>query len=359
MAQKITQDTAEQIVNTVRDVSGCHINFIDPDGTIVASTDKSRIGQYHEIGRRAAVTDETIEVTEDDSFPGTQSGVNIPIVWKDEILAVIGISGNPDEVRKYAYLAQRITLLLLREQEISSRNSDRNTRINYIIRSLIHPKKMPDPIVRQYLSEMKIEPEDLCRLILIHLDGRFNPMNLSLIEKEIQQAILASGSSMYTFNYPGEYIVLLKEKTAGNFRKIFQKLAEKNGTILRIAISDVHRIRDLSRSYEEAQTAAACDLPDNPVEYSGLGLEMLCASAEKNTAHLFAEKYLSALSEEDLNLLRIYYRSEMSLVRTADALFLHKNTVQYRLDQIRKKSGYNPRQFTDAAGFYAALLLRQ
>ena len=218
---------------------------------------------------------------------------------------------------------------------------------------------MPDPIVRQYLSEMKIEPEDLCRLILIHLDGRFNPMNLSLIEKEIQQAILASGSSMYTFNYPGEYIVLLKEKTAGNFRKIFQKLAEKNGTILRIAISDVHRIRDLSRSYEEAQTAAACDLPDNPVEYSDLGLEMLCASAEKNTAHLFAEKYLSALSEADLNLLRIYYRSEMSLVRTADALFLHKNTVQYRLDQIRKKSGYNPRQFTDAAGFYAALLLRQ
>ena len=52
MSYRIEQQTARQIVKTVKDVSGCDINFILPDGTVLASTDLSRIGSYHEIGHR-------------------------------------------------------------------------------------------------------------------------------------------------------------------------------------------------------------------------------------------------------------------------------------------------------------------
>ena len=52
----IDKKLAQQIVSTVRDVCGQNVNFIDCSGVIYASTDESRIGSFHEIGRQAAAT---------------------------------------------------------------------------------------------------------------------------------------------------------------------------------------------------------------------------------------------------------------------------------------------------------------
>ena len=69
----------------------------------------------------------------------------------------------------------------------------------------------------------------------------------------------------------------------------------------------------------------------------------------------FLEKTLDKLSSEDLELLRIYFSCDMSLKKNCEETFLHKNTIQYRLNQIHKKSGYNPREFQDAVRLYLAL----
>ena len=62
-------------------------------------------------------------------------------------------------------------------------------------------------------------------------------------------------------------------------------------------------------------------------------------------------------SEEDLNLLRTYYEQGMSLAKTCEILFLHKNTLQYKLDRIHRLSGYNPREFRHGVILYVALWL--
>ena len=100
MAHSIKQDVAQQIVEAVKDVCSHDINFINSNGIIFASTNRKRIGDFHEIGLRVIQTGEAIEVNTDDSFLGTQKGLNIPFVYKNEISAVIGISGEPEEVRK-------------------------------------------------------------------------------------------------------------------------------------------------------------------------------------------------------------------------------------------------------------------
>ncbi|MCM1894391.1 MULTISPECIES: helix-turn-helix domain-containing protein [Dorea] len=48
----------------------------------------------------------------------------------------------------------------------------------------------------------------------------------------------------------------------------------------------------------------------------------------------------------------------MSLIRTCDKLYLHKNTLQYKLNRIHKITGLNPRKFQDAVLLYLAVLLR-
>ena len=109
---KTDSSIGQQIVDTVKDVCGHNINFISSEGKIIASTDSGRVGTFHEIGKQAAITEQLLEVTDDDSFYGTHKGVNLPFFWQGECVAVIGISGDPDEVRKYAYLDFHVTCLL-------------------------------------------------------------------------------------------------------------------------------------------------------------------------------------------------------------------------------------------------------
>ena len=56
MITQIGKQLATQIVDTVHDVCGHDINFINKNGIIYASTNTSRIGSFHEIGKKAADT---------------------------------------------------------------------------------------------------------------------------------------------------------------------------------------------------------------------------------------------------------------------------------------------------------------
>ena len=47
----------------------------------------------------------------------------------------------------------------------------------------------------------------------------------------------------------------------------------------------------------------------------------------------------------------------MSLKQTAEELYVHKNTLQYRLERIYEKSGFNPRKFNESVILYLAIKL--
>ena len=137
MITQIGKQLATQIVDTVHDVCGHDINFINKNGIIYASTNTSRIGSFHEIGKKAADTKTVIEVQENDHYEGTSSGVNIPVTHNGYLIAVIGISGSPDEVRKFAYLAEKITRLLIREQELNAASRTLSEKRTYLVSYLL------------------------------------------------------------------------------------------------------------------------------------------------------------------------------------------------------------------------------
>lgn len=137
MITKIDRELAEQIVNTIKDVCNHDINFIAPSGIILASTDSSRVGTFHEIGQQAADSGSVLEVTEDNNFSGTKQGINLPLYHNEYLLAVIGITGAPDKVRSYAYLAERITNLLIREQELNQYSRRQADKKHFVIQSLV------------------------------------------------------------------------------------------------------------------------------------------------------------------------------------------------------------------------------
>lgn len=206
---EISKKTAQQIVDSVKDVCGHDVNFIRPDGSILASTNPERVGTYHEIGHRAAQEGQPIEVMENDSFYGTQQGVNLPFSHHGTIVAVIGITGVPEEVRKYAYLAQRITALLLREQEYDARNRNEQLETDYVVRALSSGKPMNHGFYLDFLSSHGLSEEVRYRTVLVRLSTRYNPANLSMVEQKILTVFRETGSPLFTFRFPNEYILIL------------------------------------------------------------------------------------------------------------------------------------------------------
>lgn len=356
--EKVNQKTAQQIVDTVKDVCGQDINFIDLDGKIYASTNKARIGKFHEIGQQVALTGTTIEVGEDNTFFGTHAGVNLPVLHGGELVGVIGISGEPEKVRKFAYLAEKITLLLLREQELAFRYHTQKSHINYILRLLLQEETACHKKVNDYIADQAILADAAYQVILVTLDSRYNPSNLGMIENAIFDTFRKFSSELYTFNYPNEYILILESAKLKTFYYILERFLEKNGNLLKISIGSPYKLHQQYRSYEEARLTSRCSAIGTLTSYQELGIEILCSGADKDTVPVYIGKFLQALDEEEINLLKVYYENDMSLAKTADDLFLHKNTIQYKLDRIAQKCGFNPRRFRDAAGFYSAILLK-
>jgi len=360
MAQTISKRVAQQIVDTIKDVCHYDINFIDSKGIIFASTDTARVGNFHEIGRQVIISGQTIEVETDNSFFGTHKGVNIPFIYKGEVIAVIGISGTPAQVRQYAYLAQKITSLILREHEIEAQSNNRKEQMNYVMRALTTGEQINHNYFMEFVETYHADLNINYQTIIVQLDSRYNPSNLFLIERHIYQVFELTGSPFITFQYPNEYIMLLESEKLPSWNYLLHTLAKNNVGILKVGIGTRDLLTHQNHSYHTARIAIKTLLPgQNIAIFDELDLEILLGNISTDSREQFLLKTLDKLDDKELNLLEVYFSCNLSLKQTCETLFVHKNTVQYQLDKIRKTSGYNPRNFHDAAILYFGLRLKQ
>lgn len=288
----ISKSIAQQIVDTVNDLCDHNINFIDEKGIIIASNDRSRIGSFHEIGHRAVLEQKTIAVKEEDNFRGTKSGINIPITYNQQIVAVIGISGNPNEVEKYAYLAQKITGILLKEREMESMGSQRKNRLNYVIRSLINNEAIEKSYLLETLKENHLQIDSLCQVMVVQINSRYNPNNLFMIQSSITQSFANLQTNFYRYNYPNEYILIIEEEKLKRNLGVLRKLAKQYDYVLSIGIGTSRNIMDCHSSYLEAKKALLCKTEEkNLIIYKQLGYEILLSEIPDTTRESFTKKF--------------------------------------------------------------------
>ena len=357
MITTIDKNLAQQIVDTVKDVCGHNINFIDQSGTIFASTNKKRIGSFHEIGHKAFATGTVIEVESDNSFTGTHKGINLPVSHNHKILAVIGISGDPKEVRCYAHLAERITRLLIREKELNAFSRTMEEKKHFLIYSLIGKQKIERKYLEDCLLEFKMDMKMKKRIILIRLDPRYNPVNISMIEQKIVHMFQMMELELYTYDYPNDYLAVIDEEQFINKKYILEKEAEEYRDILKIAVGKKCDVFEMNDSYETTLDAwkSISSTKESYSLYDNMTLEIVISALNEKSRREFCAKTISKLTSEELFLLKTYYEEEMSLTGTGEKLFLHKNTLQYKLNHIHEKTGFNPRHFRDAVLLYLAI----
>ena len=352
---------AQEIVNTVKDLCGYDINFIDCNGKIFASTNEKRIGSFHEIGQKTAATKKIIEVEAGNSFEGTQEGVNLPIFYNRSVVAVIGISGDPKKVGKYAHLAERITNLLIREKELNAFSRTEKEKKNHIIHSLINGEVLNQDYLAENLSKWGIDSKTPKRLLILQINSRYNEANLSMLEPDILYMFQMAGIKMYSFYYPNEFWAVVDEESYRHMSHVWKNFAENHRNIVKIAVGKAVSMFLLKDSYASSRTALKSLLRSqtNYASFDALTLEIILSEVGEQSRISYLRKTLDGLSAEDAELLTVYFEEEMGLSKTGERLYLHKNTLQYQLDRIYRKSGYNPRKFTDAVLLYLGLHLKE
>ena len=84
MSIYLSRKTAQKIVDTVKDVCGHDINFINTDGIIFASTNEIRIGEFHEIGKKVIDTKEIIDLETNELDVELLSSEEIENMYKED-----------------------------------------------------------------------------------------------------------------------------------------------------------------------------------------------------------------------------------------------------------------------------------
>lgn len=130
--------------------------------------------------------------------------------------------------------------------------------------------------------------------------------------------------------------------------------------------SIIHEIRDVSRSYKEAIMAMEVGeifFKDRPVvAYSLLGIGRLiyqlpiplCKMFIKET---FKEKRPDDFDEEMLTTIHKFFENSLNVSETSRQLYIHRNTLVYRLDKLQKSTGLDLRVFEDAITFKIAMMV--
>ncbi|MBQ1377493.1 MAG: helix-turn-helix domain-containing protein, partial [Lachnospiraceae bacterium] len=170
-------------------------------------------------------------------------------------------------------------------------------------------------------------------------------------------------------------IVLVKELDDDYTEEELQRTAETLVDMMNTeAMSDVRvsygnvadEIRKVSNSYKEAKMALSIgkifNSDRNVVSYSSLGIGRLIYQLPVPMCRMFIDEIfqnqsLESFDDETLTTINQFFANSLNVSETSRQLYIHRNTLVYRLDKIQKNTGLDLREFEDAITFKIALMV--
>ncbi|MCM1024971.1 MAG: helix-turn-helix domain-containing protein [Roseburia sp.] len=128
----------------------------------------------------------------------------------------------------------------------------------------------------------------------------------------------------------------------------------------------VPELKDVSKSYKEAKMALDVGkifyAEKSVAAYSTLGIGRLIYQLPVNLCKIFIEEIFgenvpSDLDEETLNTINKFFENNLNVSETSRQLFVHRNTLVYRIEKLQKSTGLDLRNFDDALTFKIALMV--
>ncbi|MCQ2456176.1 MAG: helix-turn-helix domain-containing protein [Clostridia bacterium] len=221
-------------------------------------------------------------------------------------------------------------------------------------------------------KELHFNSEEVRVVFLIKFHSRSDVLPFDMV-----QNIFPDKNREYVISVSEQDIVLVKEVRQGADVKEIEKIAKNIADTLnseffaKVSIgigTSVDNIKDLARSYKEAQVALEVgkvfDTEKNIVSYEDLGIGRLIYQLPTTLCEMFLQEVfkngsLDSLDRETLMTIQCFFENNLNVSETSRKLFVHRNTLVYRLEKIRKLTGLDLREFDHAITFKVALMVKR
>lgn len=335
---RLKKQFAQTIIREVGPVLPNDINIMNEKGIIIASTNPERINQFHEAAFKI-ITEKLNElnVFYEGEYEGCHKGINLPILFQNELIGVIGMTGDVEEISKYGQILKKMTEVMTRDLFLESKRSLREREKAIFLHDLLRGRAKGSTL-KQQLDTFGLNYDGPFRVFI------FNPT-------EIGENISFPNTISYTVQDRG---VGLSNEPLDALISYFETITEKNSAASFYIGSSCNSISDIPKSnatskllynyLSKRESKRIESFDDHFVEIS------LWQGGDELNSHFIDDLFGQASQktiEEAIELIDVYEKCNGSISAMADEMHLHKNTVQYRINKIKDITGRDIRQYGD------------
>lgn len=344
------------VINQMREVVDRTIGVVDETGTIIACSDLTVIGEIRKGVIAAGV------------FNGNQTCVDNTTYTTFDILVrpeyAVFVDGTDDIARRYSQL------IAVSLDQIKQHNDEKFDRSNFV-KNIILDNILPGDI---YIKSRELHfNNDATRVVFLIRTTEKTDVSVF----DIIQNFFPDKSKDFVINVNEDDIALVKEVRPNVETKDLEKLARSiSDTLLSefycncvIGIGTcVSGIKELAHSFKEAQVALEVgkvfDTEKNIISYENLGIARLIYQLPTTLCDMFLNEVfkrgsIDNLDQETLFTIQKFFENNLNVSETSRKLFVHRNTLVYRLEKIKKLTGLDLREFDDAIVFKVALMVNK
>ena len=348
----------QSVIVQLREISDRTFGVMDTEGCVVSCTDMSMLGErWADAALKVGNAAEGVVTFAQKSFKAILGSSNY-------FEYAVFCTGDDELAKSYCQMAY---IALNDAKSFYEEKHDRGTFVKNIIMDNILPG---DIYIRA--KELHFATDAPRAVFLIrqvgHSDVATVDVLCSMFPDKQQDFVLSINETD---------IAVIRQVSGGVTAEELEKVAQgiedtlKNElrikTIIGIGTVAEH-LRELADSYKEAQTAIEVgkvfDTEKSVMHYENLGIGRLIYQLPTTLCEIFLREVfkknsLDSLDQETLFTINKFFENSLNVSETSRKLFVHRNTLVYRLEKIRKLTGLDLRQFDDAIVFRVALMVRQ
>ena len=354
----IEEALAQKLIERVIESTSYNVNIMNENGIIIASGNPERVGTFHEAAYQITHSSQDVIFVENDKdYQGTYKGINMVIEIDGKREGVVGVSGNPDEIRPVANITKLAIEALLKYETQKLQSIRRQTKKERFI-EMITTEQNADPNGLRKLAEELCYREDIIRIpILCYLE---NKKYQKLFLNSVKQGALHKSEDI-SFPLDEQYVLIFKtidSKEKRFFADYKYMLAEYLQSTLqwikKEGITCKFYIGTFQDSFPQYYYAYRhCKWLESNIKtehssiyfYDHIGeyIQAIVPFNEMNQMfHIFGTYLPEDLQKNCLELVSTLIQTNFNTAKASEELFMHKNTFAYQYNKLRDTLNINP-----------------
>ena len=349
----ISSQVIQSSIEELRTITKVDLCVFDLTGSVIASTvDMSEITPDLVSGFANSPADSQV----------IGSHHLLKIMDEGELLYILVARGMTDDV----YMVGKIAVCEI--QNLAVAYKERFDRNNFFQNLLLDNLLLVDIYNRAKKLHIEVTAPRVVFLVETRLekDGIVTELLKGMFSSQVGDYITAVDESS---------VILVKAVEADTTHEDLEAIAQSIVAMMnteamlnvRVAFGTVvQELKDVSKSYKEAKMALDVGkifyAEKNVTAYSTLGIGRLIYQLPINLCKIFIEEIFGDnvpmdLDEETLTTINKFFENNLNVSETSRQLFVHRNTLVYRIEKIQKSTGLDLRNFDDALTFKIALMV--